>query len=108
WLSIAAGEVMHGCAIARAIKQFNAPLDHGQAVRIGNRVLRFMEGHLAGRTWLAADHPTIADLACYSYVAHAPEGGIPLDPYASGRAWTSRVEVLPQFVPIPPSPIPQG
>jgi glutathione S-transferase len=108
WLSIAAGEVMHGCAIARAIKQFNAPLDHSQAVRIGNRVLRFMEGHLANRTWLAVDHPTIADLACYSYVAHAPEGGISLDPYPSVRAWLARVEALPQFVAIPPSPIPQG
>ena len=108
WLSIAAGEVMHGCAIARAIKKFNAPLDHANAARIARRVLRFMEGHLADRTWLAVDHPTIADLACYSYVAHAPEGGISLEPYPSVRAWLARVEALPQFVPIPPSPIPQS
>ena len=108
WLSIAAGEVMWGCAVARAIKHFNAPWDHGQAVRIAERLLRFMEQHLAGRTWLAAEHPTIADLACYSYVAHAPEGGISLDPYPSVRAWLARVEALPQFVPLPASPIPQG
>ena len=106
WLSIAAGEVMHGCAIARAIKQFNAPLDHGQAVRIANRVLRFMDGHLTDRAYLAAEHPTIADLACYSYIAHVPEGGVPLDPYPSVRAWIARIEALPQFVPIPPRPIP--
>ena len=108
WLSIAAGEVMHGCAIARAIKQFNAPMDHKQAVRIAERLLRFMEGHLAGRTYLAAEHPTIADLACYSYVAHAPEGGVSLEPYPSVRAWLARVEALPAFVPLPASPIPQG
>jgi glutathione S-transferase len=107
WLSIAAGEVMHGCAIARAIKQFNAPLDHKQAVRLAERLLRFMEGHLAGRTWLAADYPTLADLACYSYVAHVPEGGVSLEPYPSVRAWLASVEALPQFVPMPQSPIPQ-
>jgi len=107
WLSIAAGEVMHGCAIARAIKQFNAPMDHKQAVRIAERLLKFMEQHLAGRTYLAAEHPTLADLACYSYVAHVPEGGVSLEPYPSVRAWLARVEALPQFVPIPKSPIPQ-
>jgi len=108
WLSIAAGEVTHGCAIARAIKQFNAPMDHGQAVRTANRVLGFMDRHLAGRSYLAADHPTIADLACYSYVAHAPEGGVSLEPYPSVRAWIGRIEALPQFVAIPPLPIPHG
>jgi len=108
WLSIAAGEVMWGCAVARAIKHFNAPWDHGQAVRIAERLLRFMEQHLAGRTYLAAEHPTIADLACYSYVAHVPEGGVSLASYSSVRAWLARVEALPQFVPLPDSPIPQG
>ena len=108
WLSIAAGEVMYGCAIARAVKQFNAPWDHKRAVRIAERLLRFMEQHLAGRTFLAAEHPTLADLACYSYVAHAPEGGVALEPYASVRAWIARVEALPQFVPMPASPVPQG
>jgi len=108
WLSIAAGEVMHGCAIARAIKQFNAPLDHKQATRIAERLLKFMEQHLAGRSYLAAEHPTIADLACYSYVAHAPEGGVSLEPYPSVRAWLARVEALPAFVPMPVRPVPQS
>ena len=108
WLSIAAGEVMHGCAIARAIKQFNAPWDHKQATRVAERLLRFMEQHLAGRSFLATDHATIADLACYSYVAHAPEGGVALEPYPAVRAWIARVEALPQFVPLPSRPVPQG
>ena len=108
WLSTAAGEVMWGCAVARAIKHFNAPWDHGQAVRIAERLLRFMEQHLAGRTYLAAEHPTLADLACYSYVAHVPEGGVPLQPYPAVRAWLARVESLPQFVPLPDLPIPQS
>lgn len=106
WLSIAAGEVMHGPALARMIAQFGFPDDPARAERIAARLLAFMEEHLAGRSFLAAEHPTLADLACYSYVAHAPEGGIPLDPYPAVRAWLGRVEALPFFKPIPPSPIP--
>jgi glutathione S-transferase len=108
WLSIAAGEVMHGPAIARGIVQWNAPWDHKRAVRIAERLLRFMDGHLTDRMYLAADHPTIADLACYSYVAHAPEGGISLDRYQSVRAWLRRIEGLPQFVAMPVCAIPQA
>lgn len=106
WLSVAAGEIKHGTALARAIAQWGDPGDRGSAMRIAGRVLKFMESHLDGRAYLAADHPTIADLACYSYTAHAPEGGISLDPYPALRAWLSRVEALPRFQPMPRSPLP--
>jgi glutathione S-transferase len=106
WLSIAAGEVMYGPAIARMVTQWNFPGDLARAKQIAARLLRFMNDHLRTRTFLAADHATIADLACYSYVAHAPEGGVPLGEYASVLAWLRRVEALPHFKPIPPSPIP--
>ena len=101
WLSIAAGEVMHGPATARMISLFGLPDDPVRAARISERVLNFMDGHLEGRRFLAADHVTIADLACYSYVAHAPDGGISLEPYPAVRAWLARVEVQPWFQAIP-------
>lgn len=106
WLSIAAGEVMHGPAAARMITQFNFPDEPARAERIASRLLAFMEDHLQGRSFLAAEHPTLADLACYSYVAHAPEGGITLDPFPTVTAWIARVEALPFFKPMPRSPIP--
>jgi glutathione S-transferase len=106
WLSIAAGEVMYGPAIARMVTHWNFPGDLARAKQIAARLLRFMNDHLRTRTFLAADHATIADLACYSYVAHAPEGGVPLGEYASVLAWLRRVEALPHFKPIPPLPIP--
>jgi glutathione S-transferase len=106
WLSVAAGEVMYGPAIARMVSQWNMPGDLGRAKIIADRLLGFMDDHLRERRFLAAEHPTIADLACYSYVAHAPEGGIPLDDYSSVQAWLRRVEALPKFEPLPPSPIP--
>ncbi|UAL08858.1 glutathione S-transferase [Caulobacter segnis] len=101
WLSIAAGEVMHGPAVARMIALFGLPDDPVRAARIAGRVLIFMDGHLADRTFLAADHVTLADLACYSYVAHAPEGGVSLDAYPNVRAWLARVEAQPWFQPMP-------
>lgn len=101
WLSIAAGEVMHGPAIARMIALFDFPDDPARAARIAARVLTFMDGHLDGRAFLAADHVTIADLACYSYVAHAPDGGVDLGPYPAVRAWLARVEAQPWFRPMP-------
>ena len=106
WLSVAAGEVMHGPASARLIVQFGISDDIDRARRIAGRLLGLMDEHLTTRAFLAADHPTLADLACYSYIAHAPEGGIPLTPYRALRDWLSRIEALPFFRPMPASPLP--
>ncbi len=106
WLSIAAGEVAYGPANARATTLWNAPGDPVRAAAIAQRLFGFMESHLAARDFLAAGHATIADLACYGYVAHAPEGGVKLDGYPALRAWLKRVEALPAFVPMPDSPLP--
>src|SRR5438270_2742624 len=93
WLSIAAGEVANGPALARSLRvwQFPSGADAGWARAVAERVLRFKDGHLRERVWLAADHPTIADLACYSYVHAAPEGRVALEPYPSVRRWLGQV-----------------
>lgn len=106
WLSIAAGEVRFGAAVARALAQGWMPGDPATAAGVAARLLSFMDTHLADRSYLAADHPTIADLACYSYVAHAPEGGVRLDPYRAVLAWLRRVEALPGFKAMPSLPVP--
>jgi glutathione S-transferase len=106
WLSIAAGEVRYGPALARMVTQWNFPAHFAQAKQIAAVLLPFMDGHLKTRNFLAAEHPTIADLACYSYVRHAPEGGVALGEYAALLAWLGRVEALPHFKPMPPSPLP--
>lgn len=108
WLSIAAGEVRYGPALARLMVVFGAQADRAAAHAAAARILAFMDGHLAGRAYLAADRATLADIACYSYVAHAPEGGMSLAPYPAVKAWLARVEALPGFVPMPASPIPES
>ena len=82
------------------------PGDPAMTAEIAGRLLGFMEQHLSDREWLAASHITLADLACYSYVAHAPEGGIPLEPYPCVRRWLATVEAQPWFKPMPASPLP--
>ncbi len=106
WLSLAAGEIRFGPAIARAICILSRPGDLAAAQKIAARVLPFMDAHLADRGFLAHDTATIADLACYSYVARAPEGGISLEPYPHIRAWLARIEALPGFTPMPASALP--
>lgn len=109
WLSIAAGEVAYGPATARAIALWGRPGDPARAGQVADRLFQFMDAHLGGRAYLAAEHPTIADLACYAYTAHAPEGGISLEPYGALRSWLSRIEALPGFQPMPRSaPPPQA
>lgn len=105
WLSIAAGPLAFGAAAARVIRLFGAPLDWDRAASIASGQLGHLEAHLANREFLASEHPTIADVALYSYTAHAPEGGISLAPYPAIRGWLARVEALPRFVPMLKSPI---
>jgi glutathione S-transferase len=82
------------------------PGNPAMTAEIAGSLLGFMEQHLSGWEWLAASHITLADLACYSYVAHAPEGGIPLDPYPCVRRWLATLEAQPWFKPMPASPLP--
>ena len=98
WLSVASGEVAAGPGAARLVKLFGAPLDHEAAVTKAHKLLGTLDTHLSDHKFLAADKPTIADLAVYTYVAHAPEGGVSLQNYPQVRAWISRVEALPHFV----------
>lgn len=105
FLSLAAGAVAYGPAAARLVNVFNAALDQQRAIDTANLLLRTLELHLDGRDWLASEHATIADLANYAYIAHAPEGDIALENYPRLRAWLARVEALPGFVPMQASAV---
>lgn len=105
WLSIAAGEIAAGPCAARLVTVFGAPLDHEAAKARAHALLAMMNAHLDGRDWLAADRPTLADIAGYSYIAHAPEGGVGLADYPHVRAWLARIEALPRFIGMTPSPV---
>ncbi len=101
WLTLAAGEIAFGSAAARLIAVFGAPLDVDFAAATAAKAMQKLEKGLEGRDWLVGDRPTIADVAAYSYTAHAPEGNVSLDPYPNVRAWIARFEALDGFEPMP-------
>ena len=101
FLSVAAGPVASGPAAARLVNVFGAKLDHAKAIDDAHTILSTLDAHLTEREWLAADHATIADVANYSYIAHAPEGGVSLERYPHVRDWLKRIAELPGFVAMP-------
>lgn len=101
WLSVATGPLKSGPCTARLIRVFGRDFDHAQALAISEKLFNVMESELAGRAFLVGSKPTLADIAMYTYTAHAPEGGISLEPYPNIRAWLARIEALPHFVAMP-------
>ncbi len=101
YLTIAASEIASGPGAARLVTVFGAGLDHEAAKATANALFVRMDKVLADRNFLTGSDVTIADIAGYSYIAHAPEGGVSLDPYPNIRAWLARVEALEGFVPMP-------
>lgn len=100
WLSVAAGPLAFGPAVARVIQLFKLPTDPKDAMARATQLFGVMEAHLQQSDYLVGSTPTLADIANYSYVAHAPEGGVSLQPYPHVRAWLARIEALPGFVPM--------
>ncbi len=105
WLSVAAGPIAYGPAMARLITVFGAKADPAEVIPRAHAALRLLEGELRSHDFLAGERPTLADVACYSYVAHAPEGNVSLAEYGHVRAWLSRIEALPGFVPMQSTPV---
>ena len=99
WLALAGNEIQFGLQYARGIVLGirQGHLEDCQA--IGRIALDALEQRLTGHDWLALGRPTVADIACYPYVARAPEGKMPLDDYPCIRAWMQRLEALPGWTP---------
>lgn len=106
WLSVASGEVFRGPNTARLVKLFGMPFDYDTAKTKTEELFAVMDSLLAERDFLAGDKITIADLACYTYISHVPEGGISLEPYPGIRGWLGRIEAHPGFVGMVRSPEP--
>ncbi|ADR58889.1 MULTISPECIES: glutathione S-transferase family protein [Pseudomonas] len=101
WLSVAAGPLAFGPAAARLVTVFGASFNTDEVIARAHTLLKVIDAELAKTPFLAGSTPTIADIANYSYIAHAPEGNVSLEPYANVRNWLARIEALPRFVPMP-------
>lgn len=100
FLALSAGEISYGPGAARLINVFDAPLDPVFAKATAEKVLTKLETHLIDREFLVAGKVSLADFAIYSYVAHAPEGDVSLEPYSNVRRWLANMEALKGFIPM--------
>jgi len=100
WLAVATKEIAEGPAAARLVNVFKADLDHSRLIEQSHHLLNIINKHLQGREWLALKNASIADIAAYTYIAHAPEGGVSLEGYPHILSWLQRVEALAGFVPM--------
>lgn len=105
WLAISTKEVAEGPGAARLVNVFGATLDHDQAISKSQSLLAVINQHMENRTWIALDSCSIADIALYTYIAHAPEGSVSLAEYPEVKAWLTRIESLKGFVAMPKSSV---
>lgn len=101
WLSTSANNVQHGPADARLVDLFGYSLDKPTTIVNTNRILPIFEAHLATNQWLEMGCVTIADCACFPYIALAHQGGISIEAYPHIRAWINRIKALPNFITMP-------
>jgi glutathione S-transferase len=100
WLAISENELLYGLARARATIRFGRPFNLEQCQQEAHAGLNTLNLQLEQSPWLCGETPTIADLACYPYVHLAPEAEVSLDAYPAVREWVTRLEALPDWVPI--------
>ena len=110
WLAFAGGELMSASA-ARLHEMLIGyeHIDIDCARRGAHDALRVLDEHLAeceidGQPWVAAQHPTIADIACFPYVALSTDGGIDRSAYHHVNRWLRRFRQLPGFIVMPGVP----
>ncbi|WP_367111367.1 glutathione S-transferase family protein [uncultured Psychrobacter sp.] len=101
WLMVAESEIARGPNDARLHDKFGFDLDVDAARAKSSRILTILNDHLADRDWLELDQPTIADIACFPYIALSHEGGVSLEPYPEIQSWIDRIKALPNFVSMP-------
>ena len=106
WLALEQNEGRYGLARARAITLKNP----NAFARLGNMkecqdlafdALGVLQSRLNVGEWLVGKQISIADIACYPYVALASEGGIDITDYQNVVAWVNRIAALPNYIPLP-------
>mgnify|MGYP002023578976 CR=1 FL=1 len=92
---------------ARLVVNLGYTLDLDAARTGGHEVLRVLDEHLWFQEqqqleWLCrGTHPSLAEIACFPYVALSEEGGISRQEFAAVRRWTDRVKRIPGFIGMP-------
>ena len=97
WMAFAQNQVQTGLQLTRGIVLKLRRGDTEEPRRHGLLALKILNDHLQHNDWLAVGRTTIADIACYPYVAKSPEGGFDLPAYPNVLAWARRCEAVPKW-----------
>ena len=103
WLAFADG-ITGTASAARLHDGLFYDLDVEAARKGAHRLFRILDEHLwfaeqQGQDWICSgDHPTIADIACFPYVALSEEGSISRQDYPAIRRWMDRVKRIDGFI----------
>lgn len=100
WLQLAQNELFYGFGVARSARggrwHGRGTLEEAQGLAV--KVAQVLESRLATHPWLALEHASLADIACYSYTCFAGEGGVSLKPFPALRDWLARIAALPGYL----------
>lgn len=66
----------------------------------GNKALTVMEEQLSQTPYLIGEQLTTADVTLYAYTHVAEEGGFDLTQYPAIKAWLTRIENTPNYLPM--------
>ena len=113
WMSYASHEVTDSLLWVRIKNRFSwdIPVAYEEALNRSRKVLAHLNDELSaseasGYKWVATkEHPSIADIALFPYVAFtetSSSGALSLAEYPAVVAWIDRVKALPNFSPMPP------
>ena len=101
WLCFAEQEIFSSLMKARSIVKFGRPGDLDQAKSLAEETLKIIDDQLDRQSWIALDRFSIADIACYPYLALAGQANISLKEYAAIQRWMNQIEQLKDFIAIP-------
>lgn len=105
WLAFA-DAITSTCSAARLHDAMFFELDVDKARAGAHKLLRVLDEHLwfqehHSHGWLCTKQaPTIADIACFPYIALSEEGGIGLEEYPAVQRWLERFMRLDGFRPM--------
>ncbi|MEM0900696.1 MAG: glutathione S-transferase family protein [Pseudomonadota bacterium] len=102
WLLFDTHKLSAQAGLVRFLRKFANRADEPETKFLFNRALsalKILNASLEGHDWLVGDRPTIADIACQSYL-HWPEDiGFDYSDYSNVADWLDRIRALRGFKP---------
>lgn len=107
WLTVANGEIFNTLAKARSMLKFGHSGDLAEYQNQGKNILKIINSHLqhSHNGWIATDQVSIADLACYPYIALCAEGEISIKKYTAIHQWIKNIQSIEGYISMPGLPL---